>query len=161
MADMPNAEAAAHLRHLADVYETPAIKQAVLMGAEALEARNRPHMTTSEAAVHLRNIAYVYHTPAIRQAVLLGAEALEACTPPGTTPPDAGQLRRDNDKAASDENTVIVVAGGCLWVNVLTDAQMAKAFDGLDDCIVHFARMAPGKNHAVIRNELDDDPMVP
>lgn len=35
--DMTPAEAAAQLRHVADLFCTPTIKQAALMGAEALE----------------------------------------------------------------------------------------------------------------------------
>lgn len=36
--DMTPSEAAAHLRHVSDLFCTPVIKQAALMGAEALEA---------------------------------------------------------------------------------------------------------------------------
>lgn len=37
MPDMTPAEAAVHLRHVARLFCTPAIKQAAIMGAEALE----------------------------------------------------------------------------------------------------------------------------
>ena len=37
MPDLTPSEAAAHLRHVADLFCTPEIKQAALMGAEALE----------------------------------------------------------------------------------------------------------------------------
>lgn len=42
MPDLTAAEAAAHLRHVAALYCTPTIKQAALMGAEALEATRQP-----------------------------------------------------------------------------------------------------------------------
>ena len=38
MPDMTPAEAAEELRHVAHLFQTPAVKQACLMGAEALES---------------------------------------------------------------------------------------------------------------------------
>lgn len=62
MSDMTLQEAVTHLRHVADIFITPAIKQAARMGVEALEASIPRVLTLEEIRNHNHPFVFIEQT---------------------------------------------------------------------------------------------------
>lgn len=61
---------------------------------------------------------------------------------------------RKRERMRARAATVTVSYGGCLWVYCMSEERAMRAFADLQDDIVHFARLAPGKNHCVFTDEV-------
>jgi len=59
-------------------------------------------------------------------------------------------LRMMDGEGDSESNGVVTVAiNGYLWIYTLTEEQTEKMMAPLEDNIVHFTRISPGKDHTV------------
>ena len=50
---------------------------------------------------------------------------------------------------AENNGVVSIVINGYLWIYTLTEEQTAQVMAAMEDNVVHFTRISPGKDHAV------------